>query len=248
LLRGIISPVQTYCVSETARDNVTSRGCDQQDCPSEPHFHDNKADFTQHHSDSSSYESGRNSKCSSAPNHECKASRKPLTAQTLHEHDFQQATYSQLFNLDGTNQRVYATCLDAAFVAPIDDPAGGLQENGIGTLKNMSLEYPLQHTLRYRNQAQNRQHSISSTYVEHGLNTTTYQASGRWSRSSHEGDITGPPGYDDDNIEPQYWDTDHVREFTVWDNDLAGVGAHFDGSTYQEYATSDDIVFDQYSA
>jgi len=146
------------------------------------------------------------------------------------------------------NRQVHTTGLDALSVAPIDDPEAGLQENSMGTLKNMALENPNQRTLRYRNQAQNQQHSISSTYVEYCLNITAYQASGCRSRSPHKGDITDMPGCDDDNTEPQYWDTDHVGEFTVWGNDLAGVGAHFDGSAYQEYGTSYDIVFDQHSA
>lgn len=244
-------PIPTHLVSSTIRDNVASPGQKHNDPQAgqiKQHFRNERANLLQAHGARSFHESGRNSTAASAANPECQASYTPLTAQTLYEHDLQQATCSQLYDRRYAAQQGHVTGLEAAVAAPLDGPTSDLQAEGTKVFNNIKLyDEPLSRPPMHRDQTKGQQQSISSTYNEASFENPTYQATYCWSRSSHQEHIMDTSGYNEFDIESLYWNMDPGRELTAWGNDLAGVGDYLAGSTYQGYAISDDFVVDQCS-
>jgi hypothetical protein len=241
-LGNIISSDESQYILRTTQDNV-SPVWEHQGGQSEPHSRDDRVDFIQLCDDRRSHKGGRNSKPSTAPNDEYKALHKPLTAMNLHNHDLQIPHRYQLFNADSATENILAAGFEAVIAAAFGDSIDAVQEGDMTIHHNMFAEYLFQQNPMYLNR-QNRRHSITSTHARDGLNTTTYRASERWSQSSQGEHTVSTPSYDDNCVEQRYWDTDHVKELTTWNNDLAGVGARFDEDTYEEYAGGDDIIVD----
>jgi hypothetical protein len=235
-------------VSRITQDDVASPSWKYQNAQTgqfDQHFHDDQVNSSQLCGARSIYKSNRNSIATSAADHEYKGSYEPLTAQTLDEHDSLQVTFSQLYNFYHCAQQRHATGVEVAATAPLDDPTHNLQSDGTRVFNNMLLlKRPISRTSMFRNQAQNRQHSIASTYTEASLDTPNHQATDGWSGSSHGEHIMGATGYDDNSNELQYCDMYPVRELTTWGNDLAGVGEHLADYRYEEYMNSDELTID----
>jgi hypothetical protein len=156
-----------------------------------------------------------------------------------------------MFNFPDIAQKCHVTRvtgLEAAVAASLEGPTNDLQLEGTRAFNNIKLcDDPLSRAPMYWDLTQNQQQGIASTYVEAGFATPNYQATDCWSRSSYQEHLIDTLGCDGCGVESLYWNMDPGRELTAWGNDLAGVGEHLAGSTYQGYTRGDDFVVDQCS-
>lgn len=141
-------------------------------------------------------------------------------------------------------QQGHVTDLEAAVAAPLEGLTNDLQTEGTRAFDNIKLYYvPHSRSLIYWDQTQSQQQSIAGTYNEADFDSPTYEGTGLWPRPSHREHIVGIARHDEYDIEPLSWNKYSDGELTAWGNDLAGIGEHLAGSTY-EYASANDFVVD----